>query len=337
MAETIYVLTFYELNHGLPDYRGEPLNPRFLETDRNYVWFLIDEEVPKPLEGRKIVFETDFDPRLARAGAKHLAEWSFLLMEVEHAFCEYPFFMVSSRFYEKNIKLGGDLNTEWDKIFSYLRRYGWGYLPSYNRRLRWLDYAFEKQAAWGHKEKFSPFNQRSFDVVEDLFGVNIPREYTAWTDLQCNYIGFNSREHLLEYVEYYRPFFDYFFDEDWELKRDVAPFVKPALEYRNEKPLTYLLEFISHLFFFARGHPFFALHYQGYYEIEERRKKMRLLERGFWFRRPRWLADWLFSTRVVQPIWPYLSEEMQLRLGRSKAGALGWWGRRSARRRARLG
>ncbi len=200
MAETIYVITFYDLNHAQPDYRGEPLNAKFLDTDRNYVWFLIDKEVPEPLQGRKVLFEKDFNPQLARAAAKHLAEWAFLLMEVEHGFCEYPFFMTSSRFYEKNIKLGGDLNSEWDRLFSYLGRYGYGYLPSYNRRLRWLDYDYEKLAAMGKKDKFSPFNERSFDVVEELFGVRIPDDYPAWTDLQCNYIGFNTREDLLAYV-----------------------------------------------------------------------------------------------------------------------------------------
>ncbi len=331
MAETIYVNTFYELNHGSSDYRGKPLDPRLLDSDRNYVWFLIDKEVPEPLVGQRVLFEKDFDPRLARAGAKHLAEWSFLLMELEHGFAEYPFFLVSSRFYEKNFKLGGDLNTEWDRLFGYLRRYRWGYLPSYNRRLRWLNYEHEKQAALGAKEEFSPFNRRSFTIVDDLFGVKIPAEYGAWTDFQCNYIGFASREDLVEYVEFYRPFFDHFFDADWELRRDPAPYVQNTLlHFRNEKPLTYLLEFISHLFFYAHGLKFFGLHYTGYYEIDERRGRLQRLEHPEWAT-PSWIASWVFHTRVVQEVWPSLTPAWRSRLIRGKARLLGKLKRRAER------
>lgn len=317
MAETVYVITAYELNHGSPDYRGQPLDPRFVDSDRNYVYFLIDKEVPEPLEGKRTLFEKDFDPKLARAGAKHLAEWSFLLMEAQEAFCEYPFFMVSSRFYEKNLILGGDLNSEWERMFAYLRRYRWGYLPSYNRPLRWLHYDFDKQVAYGKRYGFSPFNPESFSVVEDLWGVRIPEEYPAWTDLQCNYIGFASREDLLAYVDFYRPFFEFFFDEEWEVKRDLTPYVRNTLlHYRNEKPLTYLLEFLSHLFFFARDLPFFALHYRGYYEIEERHQRLRMLEPARWSRNPAWIASWLALTRVFQPLWPHVPPALQGRVVR---------------------
>jgi len=323
MAPTVYVITHYAQNHGSPDYRGMPLDPRFVESDNNYVYFLIDDEVPEPLKGKRVLFEKEIDARLARLGAKHLAEWSFFLMESEHSFCEYPFFAVSSRFYEKNFKLGRDLNSEWDRLFDYLRHYRWGYLPSYNRRLRWLHYEHEKQAALGAKEEFTPFNQRSFTIVNDLFGVKIPEEYGGWTDLQCNYIGFASREDLLEYVEFYRPFFDHFFDEDWELKRDPAPYVRNTLlHFRNEKPLTYLLEFISHLFFFARGLKFFALHYTGYYEIDERHGRLERLERPKWAT-PFWTVGWVFHTRVVQEVWPYLTPARRARLQRGKASLLG--------------
>ncbi len=321
MAPTVYVITNYAQNHGCPDYRGQPLDPRFLDSDRNYVYFLIDQEVPELLRDKRVLFEKQIDPRLARFGAKHMAEWAFFLMEAEHAFCEYPFYAISSRFYEKNAMLGGDLNSEWDRIFAGLERYGWGYLPSYDRPLRWLDYEYEKQTKWGSKVRFNPFNERSFDVVNDLFGVKIPEQYTAWTDLQCNYIGFRSREDLLAYVEFYRPFFDYFFDAEWELRRDLTPFVKSATAFRNEKPLTYLLEFISHLFFFARDLPFFALHYQGFYEIDERRRRLKRLERPSWHT-PGWLANWYFMTRVVQPAWPYFTPERQGWLMATKAKAL---------------
>jgi len=53
------------------------------------------------------------------AGQRYFAEWSLLLADkTRHAFCSYPFFMVSSRFYEKNHWLRTDLNSEWERMFS---------------------------------------------------------------------------------------------------------------------------------------------------------------------------------------------------------------------------
>ena len=114
--------------------------------------------------------------------------------------------------------------------------------------------------------------------MEDLFGIKTPEDYHYTPFLFCNYIGFASRQHLLDYVSYYKPLLSYFFDDSYTLKRSLDPYVKTTGHFRNEKPFTFLLELYSHQFFYAAQQQYMALHYDGYYEIDERNKKMRRLE-----------------------------------------------------------
>lgn len=278
---TIYVITYYEFNHVAPRPGGvKPLDKRFTEGSGNYVYYLIDKEVPAILKDKKTLLECDIDPLLHKAGGKHLGEWSFLLAEEKHGFCEYPFFMISSRFYEKNGWLPTDLNKEWDKLFSHLEKYGYGYLPSYDRPLRWIDLSWEKQIkqkAWEYT--FFPFKPETYQLTEEIFGVNIPKDYRYTADLFCNYIGFNTRQDLLDYVAFYKPLINYFFDENQEAKVDVQKYIRNTNTFRNEKSFTFFLELLCHLFFFKTKKSYFALHYDGYYSINESTKKMQKLTR----------------------------------------------------------
>lgn len=260
---TVYVITYHEFNHK----KTNPLDARFLKSDRNYTYYLIDKKIPVELENKSVILEHSLDPALHFAGGKHFGEWSFLLAEEKHSFCHYPFFMISSRFYEKNQWLRTDLNREWDTIFSYLNEYGFGYLPSYDRPLRWID--LEKSRKSPNKFTFNPFTEKTYSLTREIFGVQIPEQYQYTADLFCNYIGFNSREELLSYVQFYRPLINFFFDADYKLKRDLSPYVKQTGVFRNEKPFTFLLELLCHLYFFQSQKPYFALHYDGYYGIDE--------------------------------------------------------------------
>jgi hypothetical protein len=277
----IYVITYHQFNHVVsPAYpRAKPLDARFLQGNRPYTYYLIDKEIPAPLKDQSVILESRLSPTLYEAGGKYFGEWSFLLAEKEHSFCEYPFFMISSRFYEKNHWLYADLNQHWDALFDYLSQYRWGYLPSYDRPLRWIDLSWEKEVknrAWEYK--FFPFTEKTYELVEHLFAINIPRDYRFTADLFCNYIGFHSREDLLEYVAFYQPLIDYFFDSEYRLKRDLTPYVRTTGGFRSEKSFTFLLELLCHLFFFKKNHTYCALHYDGYYAIDEKKKKMEQLE-----------------------------------------------------------
>lgn len=278
MDPTIYVITYHEFNHGKQRH-GHPINQNFLQTPRNYVFYLIDKTVPEELAGQKVILEHDLDPVLHAAGGKHLGEWSFLLAEEKHAFCKYPFFMISSRFYEKNKWLNADLNFEWDRLFSFFNRYGWGYLPSYDRPLKWYDLSSWRRAIKNKAWKYSlfPFTEKTYKLIKEFY-VDIPDEYRYVSDFFCNYIGFRSREDLLNYVKFYRPLIDAFFDDQFSLVRELSDYARPSGNYRNEKPFTFILELLSHLFFFKNGTKFFALHYNGYYEIDEARRRMKQLE-----------------------------------------------------------
>ncbi|MBI1910241.1 MAG: hypothetical protein HYS22_08750 [Deltaproteobacteria bacterium] len=279
MAETIYLITYHKFNHGNHTQGKRPVDSRFLKSDKNYAFYLIDQTCPPLLEGKNIVIEKTIDPEIHEAGAAHFGEWSFLLSEAKNSFCQYPFFMISSRFYEKNGWLVTDLNKEWDRLFGYLSRFGWGFLPSYNRPLRWINYEWKhnfENEAWNHK--FFPFTQETFRLVEELFQVRIPEDYHYCSDLYCNYIGFQSRQHLLDYVNFYKPLIDYFFDDRWNLKKEISPrYMRPTGSFKNERPFTFYLELLSHLFFFKNKIPFFCLHYNGYYEINESTVQMRQL------------------------------------------------------------
>lgn len=275
MQPTIYVITYHRFNHEPPK---APIDDRFLKSDKNYIYYLIDEKLPESLKGKKVLFEKEIDPLLYEAGGKYLAEWTFLLAEAEKGFCHYPFYMISSRFYQKNEWLMRDLNQEWDRLFSYFNYYGWGYLPSYDRPLRWIDLEWKeriRKEAWNYQ--FFPFTDRSFKVIEELYGVRCPEDYAKTADLFCNYIGFKTRQHLLDYVNFYKPLFEMFFDKNWQPKQDLSQLVRYTGSFRNEKPFTFLIEYFSHLFFYKERQKYFTLHYDGYYEVDEHLQQMQKL------------------------------------------------------------
>ena len=274
---SIYVLTAHEFNHN-PQFGKLPLDSRFINSDRNYIYYLIDNKVPPILKTKSVLLEREIDSQLADAGRDHFGEWSFLLAEAKHSFCSYPFFMISSRFYQKNQWLLTDLNTEWDRLFLLLKKYGWGYLPSYDRPLRWIDLEWKskiRKASWNYT--FFPFTEDTFRLVQDIYGVKIPEEYRAFSDLFCNYIGFQSREHLLQYVNFYMPLIHSVFNENHQPKIDISKYARKTGEFRNEKPFTFVLEWFSHLFFYKEMNKCFALHYDGYHEIDERNQKFKMI------------------------------------------------------------
>ena len=127
---SVYVITNHRFNHHIGRL---PLDRRLAQSGHNIVFYLIDDTCPPALKGRQFILEKQIDPLLATAGKRYFAEWSFLLAEAAHGFCSYPFFTISSRFYEKNTWLKSDLNSQWDRLFGFLEDYGWGYLPSYDR------------------------------------------------------------------------------------------------------------------------------------------------------------------------------------------------------------
>ncbi len=281
MDPRIYLVTYYEFNHHLSqNKKAQPLDDRFLKEKDRYVYYLIDKKVPEVLKGQPVLFEHEIDETLYAAGGKHLGEWSFLLAEAKYGFCQYPFFMISSRFYQKNHWLERDLNQEWDRLFGYFKDYGWGYLPSYDRPMRWINLSWEKyikKEAWRYL--FFPFTEKTYELTQEIFDVNIPRDYGYTADLFCNYIGFRSRTELLEYVNFYKPLIEYFFDSEYRPKRDISPYIRSHGGFRNEKAFTFLLELLSHLFFFKKNQKYFALHYDGYYSVDERNKNMVRLEK----------------------------------------------------------
>lgn len=273
MKPSIYVITAYRFNHGSENPSAKPLDPRFLQSDKNYIYYLIDQEVPSALKGKNVLLEKEIDPLLAEAGKRHFAEWAFLLAEAKHSFCTYPLFTISSRFYEKNRWLTKDLNTQWDELFSYFDKYGWGFLPSYDRPLRWINLEWKKdlkKEVWRYK--FFPVTEKTYPLTEEIFGVKIPEDYSFSSDFLCNYIGFRSRQELLDYVNFYKPLIDYFFDENYNPKRDIAPYIRNTGCFRNEKPFTFFPELLCHLFFFKTNQKAFALHYDGHFEIDEKNK-----------------------------------------------------------------
>lgn len=266
---TLYVVTYHAFNH---EARQVPMDRRFLDSSRNIVYFLIDKSCPEPLRDKKVLFESQIDPLLAEAGKRYFAEWTFLLAEAKHAFCSYPLFMVSSRFYEKNQWLQTDLNREWDTLFRHLAEYGWGYLPSYDRPFGWQDLTMYQERG------LLPVTSEGRALIQGMFGVDIPETYHLMSDFFCNYIGFQTREHLLRYVNFYKPLIDALFDESYLPRGELGRYVKTTGSYRNEKPFTFILELMSHLFFYNEDRKFLGLHYDGYYEVDERRQRMKLLE-----------------------------------------------------------
>lgn len=308
---TIYVITYHAFNHENPA-TSRPMDPKFLNND-GYTYYLIDKEVPEVLKDKSLLLEHNLDKELYEAGGKFFGEWSFLLAEEKHSFCQYPFFMISSRFYEKNSWLINDLHVERDQLFEYLQKYGWGYLPSYDRPIRWIDLSWKKEVkneAW--KYKFFPFTEKTYSLINDIFGIKIPEDYRFTADLFCNYIGFRSRAELLEYVSFYKPLIDYFFDSSFKPIRDFSPYIKKTGGFRNEKSFTFLLELVTHLFFFKKKKEYFALHYDGYYSVDESSKTMKrlqkipvpLVKQGKRFLRWQWTR--LNSEGFLAPVRTYL-------------------------------
>jgi hypothetical protein len=277
MEPTIYVVTYYQFNHK--EQNRLPIDQRFIKSQKNFVYYLIDDISPNCLKNHSIIHEKAIDEKLALAGKHHFAEWAFLLAEAKHSFCRYPFFMISSRFYEKNRWLGTDLDAEWDKLFYYLNQYGFGFLPSYDRNLRWLSMEWQKKIkkrVWRYQ--FFPFTEKLFLEIENLYQVKIDEEYSKVSDLFCNYIGFKDRSHLLSYVNFYKPLIYHYFNEQLEPKKELSEITRKTGNYQNEKPFTFVLEWFSHLYFFKNLIPFFTLHYDGYYEIHEKKGYARKLE-----------------------------------------------------------
>lgn len=259
----IYVVTYHDFNHRS---RDVPFDRRFLETDNNFIFYLIDPEVPDLLKNKRCILEREIDSTLPYPGRLYLAEWTLLLAEYKHRFCEYPFFMTSSRFFEKNTSLRTDLNLEWERLFSFFDNYRWGYLPSYDRMPAVVD-ANSPLIPWN-----TYFTPSGLNLLSELYGPyfnnRVETPYTG--DFWCNYIGFRDRSALEEYVNYYLPIINRFFTPDWMLKEDLSKYlVMDIASYRNFKPFTLLLEAGSHQFFFDTRNPYFALNYDGYYEVHE--------------------------------------------------------------------
>ncbi len=264
---TIYVVTHYAFNH-----QGEgktELDSRFLNSNKNYVYFLIDHECPSILHGKHVIYEKTFGPLLQEAGKKHFAEWSFLLAEAEQPFCEYPLFLISSRFYEKNRWLIKNLDEEWDRLFAYLEQYGVGVLPSYDRKFSWLD-IWCSASRPEYKNAGFAFHDRLFALYNELYGVKIPEEYRYSPDFGCNYLGFRDRSELMSYVNFHKKIISYFFNEQYMPKTNIYDYVLTKNTYRNEKTFTFVIETYSKLYFFCNQKKYFGMHYDGYYEINEK-------------------------------------------------------------------
>lgn len=271
---TIYVVTHYAFNHQGEGKRR--LDSRFLNTDKNYVYFLIDQKCPQPLEGKRVIYEKDFGEIIQEAGKKHFAEWSFLLAEAEQPFCEYPLFLISSRFYEKNQRLTRDLNQEWDQLFAYLDQYGWGVLPSYDRKFSWLDIWCHISRSKYKKVGFA-FYEKLFLLYRELYGIAIPEEYRYSPDFGCNYLGFKTRAELMAYVDFHKKIIDYFFNEQYKPKKNIYEYVFTENAYVNEKTFTFIIETYSKLFFYCNQKMYFGMHYEGYYEIDEKSGTHRII------------------------------------------------------------
>ncbi|HEU65029.1 MAG TPA: hypothetical protein ENH96_06570 [Chlamydiae bacterium] len=252
---------------------------------------------------------------LYEAGKRFFAEWSFLLTEAKHSFCQYPFFMISSRFYEKNRWLLNSINYYWDDLFKLLREYNFGFLPSYDRPLRWVNISNWKKKIkrreWEYR--FFPFTIHTSELIKELLNLHLVKDVKYTSDLFCNYIGFNKRDDLLRYVNYYMPLINHFFDEQHQQKRDLNKYVKSTGLFSNEKPFTFILEILSHLYFFENNKKFFALHYDGFYEIDEKKKKMKKLAK---FKLPIKLRlkrfyEWQRIKHHTESYWPSFKNNMK--------------------------
>jgi len=265
----IYVISAYRFNHLS---RNVPIDARLLNLGDRATFYFVDKEgAPTDFPGQTFSEARHF-PEMSDLGRRHLAEWTFLLSEFYKPFATYPFFMISTRFYEKNTGLKGDLSNHFDDMFDFLNQYGFGYLPSYNRFDNFISYKdYMKTGVLGMR-------QDGIEFINKLYGVDFLNECDLFSDFFCNYIGFRSREDLVQYVSFYLPFINSFVGENFELVRSYDDVVNKTGGFREEKPLTLLLEMISHLFFYKENRKFYGLHYNGHIEVDERRAQVRFLK-----------------------------------------------------------
>ena len=265
-SATLYVVTAYQFNHVE---RSIPIDSKFLEPPLNSVFYFVDKTGAPSCFPNDSINEIDLNPRINKAGQTHLAEWTFFLTEYEKCFAQYPFFVTSSRFFEKNERLSLGLAAIWDKCIQALQHYGWGYLPSYNRKAGFEDL----RDYWN--EGHLAMTEQGLDIIKKFYGIRYINDYRYASDFFCNYIGFASRKHFEKYVEFYLPFIWHFFDKEYNVLVNGNDFCRKLNVYRNEKPFTFLLELISHLFFYLNRIPFVGISYDGIYEVHEREEKMR--------------------------------------------------------------
>lgn len=259
---TVYVLTGYQFNHLS---RGIPIDLRFASAKDHVFYFFDQNTMPLARFPRPHLFEIHIAPEVADLGRRHIAEWSFFLMEYRKKVLNYPFYAISSRFYEKNARLDGSLDDYLPAAFAGLEQYGYGYLPSYDRDLSFID-------VMGYFENNElGMTVAGLDYIGDKFNVDMRGANRFFSDFWCNYIGFATRKHFEAYMEFYLPILEEFFTETGEMKKDYmhSGLVRDDVNFRELKPLSLLLELSSHLFFVKNEIPFFGLHYDGTFEVRE--------------------------------------------------------------------
>ena len=271
---TVYLITAYRHNHVE---RATPVDPRFLQSARNYVFYFVDEEGAVPGFEHRSIAEMAIHPEIQLAGQRHFGEWTFLLTEYKHRFARYPLFMISTRFYEKNRRLTLSLDELWDDLFYYLNQYGYGYLPSYDR-----DFGYEDFVRY-YETSLIGTTLEGVDLINRMYEIDFMTECRHFSDFFCNYIGFAGRQELEHYIEFYLPMINYFFDETYREIRPVQSYVQRLSQvqlpgFRAEKPFTLLMEQISHLFFYKNRVKFIGLSYDGFYEVDERLATGRVLK-----------------------------------------------------------
>lgn len=253
----LYIITAWQFNHVD---RGISLDERLTDPRLDPVFYFVDrppESFPHPS-----IIEPELNPRIAEAGRLYLAEWSFLMTELERPFAHYPFFVTSSRFFEKN-QLVPSLGDLWSDAIAALGDLGWGYLPSYDRPAGFVDLAeYLEHGRLGMCEAGLAF-------VDGYYGVRIPQQYRLMSDFFCNYLGFASRAHFERYMAFYVPFIRRFLDQDWRPIRDPELYVRRRNVFREEKPFTLLLEMVSHLFFYSNRIPFVGVKDDQLYRVLE--------------------------------------------------------------------
>lgn len=259
---TVYVLTGYQFNHLS---RNIPIDCRF-EKAKDHVFYFFDRDT-RPLAKfpRPHLFEMHVAPEVSDLGKRHIAEWSFFLMEYRKKVLNYPFYAISSRFYEKNERLAGSLEDYLPAAFAGLEKYGYGYLPSYDRDLSFID-------VMGYFESNElGMTNAGLDYISDKFSVDLRGANRFMSDYWCNYIGFATRKHFEAYMEFYLPIFNEFFTENGEIKKNYLDLglVRDDVNFRELKPMSLLLELTSHLFFVKKRIPFFGTHYDGTFEVKE--------------------------------------------------------------------